>query len=287
MNLIDYMHQIEELVEKAIDEDMPTDDITTDSLVSSHSKGKADLFAKSRGILAGIDIAKLVFLKVDPFLKFSAFIMDGSPLKPDDILATVEGDVASILKAERIALNFLQHLSGIATYTNLYVEAVKGLPVSILDTRKTIPGLRILEKYAVFMGGGQNHRLNLSDMVLIKDNHIAILRRQGLSIKEIIEKAHSSVPANIKIEIETTSAEEALEAARSGADIVMLDNMNVYDMKKAVKLINHIAITEASGGVNLDTVRAIAETGVDWISVGAITHSAKALDISLDVRNCN
>ncbi|MBN1374970.1 MAG: carboxylating nicotinate-nucleotide diphosphorylase [Dehalococcoidia bacterium] len=278
------MPHIEELIENAIDEDMPAGDVTTDSLVPAHSKGKADFLAKSSGILAGIDIAKLVFLKVDPFLKFLAFIRDGSPLKPGDILATVEGDVAGIYKAERASLNFLQHLSGIATYTHLYVEAVKGLPVKILDTRKTIPGLRILEKYAVLMGGGQNHRLNLSDMALIKDNHIAILRRQGLSIKEIIQKARSSVPGHIKIEIETTSTKEALEAARAGADIVMLDNMDVNDIQKAVKLINRKAITEASGGVNLDTVRAIAMTGVDWISVGAITHSAKALDISLDIQ---
>jgi len=157
------------------------------------------------------------------------------------------------------------------------------LPVKILDTRKTVPGLRILEKYAVLAGGGSNHRLNLGDMVLIKDNHIAILRQQGLGIADIVHQARNKAPHGVKIEIETTNPEDALEAAQSGADIVMLDNMALNEMRRAVNMINHKAIVEASGGVNLDTVRAIAETGVDWISVGALTHSAKALDISLDL----
>ena len=277
------MPQIEELIEKSLDEDMPGGDITTDSLILPHKKGKASFIAKSNGILAGIEIARLVFLKVDPFLRFSILCGDGSSIKPRDILATVEGNASGILKAERTSLNFLQHLSGIATSTAQYVEAVKGLPVKILDTRKTVPGLRVLEKYAVSMGGGQNHRLNLSDMVLIKDNHIAILRQQGFSIKDIVNKARSGVPRNIQVEIETTNPQDALEAAHAGADIVMLDNMDLDAMREAVKLVNHKAILEASGGVNLNTVRAIAGTGVDWISVGAITHSAKALDISLEL----
>jgi nicotinate-nucleotide pyrophosphorylase (carboxylating) len=283
MILSDFMPQIEDLIEKSLDEDMPGGDITTDSLILPHKKGKASFIAKSNGILAGIEIARLVFLKVDPFLRFSILCGDGSSIKPGDILATVEGNAFGILKAERTSLNFLQHLSGIATSTAQYVESVKGLPVKILDTRKTVPGLRVLEKYAVSMGGGQNHRLNLSDMVLIKDNHIAILRQQGFSIKDIVHKARSGVPRNIQIEIETTNPQDALEAARAGADIVMLDNMDLDAMREAVKLVNHKAILEASGGVNLDTVRAIAGTGVDWISVGAITHSAKTLDISLEL----
>jgi len=277
------MPQIEELVEKSLDEDMPAGDITTDSLIPPHNKGKASFIAKSKGILAGIEIAKLVFLKVDPFLRFSVLCRDGSSIKPGDLLATVEGNVTGIFKAERTSLNFMQHLSGIATSTAQYVEAVKGLPVKILDTRKTVPGLRVLEKYAVSMGGGQNHRLNLSDMVLIKDNHIAILSHQGLSIKDIIHQARAGVSKNMRVEIETTNPQDALEAARAGADIVMLDNMDLDSMREAVKLVNHMAIVEASGGVNLDTVRAIAGTGVDWISVGAVTHSAKALDISLEL----
>ena len=283
MRLSDFSAQVEDLVDRALDEDMPGEDITTEALVPAHARGRASFVAKAPGILAGIDIARLVFLKIDPFLKFASLFADGSPLQPGHVVATIEGDVAGILKAERTSLNFLQHLSGIATATAQYVEAVRGLPVKILDTRKTIPGLRVLEKYAVTVGGGKNHRISLSDMVLIKDNHLAILRRQGLGMQEIISRARSKVRKGIKIELESTSVRDALEAARAGADIVMLDNMSLQDMREAVRLINHKALTEASGGVNIDTVRQTAETGVDYISVGAITHSAKALDISLEL----
>jgi nicotinate-nucleotide pyrophosphorylase (carboxylating) len=281
MILNDNMPMLEDLIERALDEDLTGGDITTDRLIPPHTKGKASFMVKANGILAGIDIARLVFMKIDPFLKFSILIQDGSKVKPRDITATVEGNVPTILKGERTALNFLQHLSGIATQTSLYVKAIQGLPVKILDTRKTVPGLRILEKYAVSMGGGVNHRLNLGDMVLIKDNHISILRRQGLSIGDIVRQARNKTPKNIKIEAETTNPHEALEAANSGADVVMLDNMSLEEMRQAVKLIDHKAVVEASGGVNLNTIRAIAETGVDWISVGALTHSASALDISM------
>jgi nicotinate-nucleotide pyrophosphorylase (carboxylating) len=284
MQLNDFMPQIEELISEALDEDMPVGDITTDALIPPHTKGKASFISKSSGTLAGMEIAKMVFLEVDPFLKFSVFFQDGAHIKPKDILATAEGDFAGILKAERTSLNFLQHLSGIATTTAQYVEAVRGLPVKILDTRKTVPGMRILEKYAVSVGGGQNHRMNLSDMVLIKDNHIAVLRKQGFGIKEIVRQARSHVKKDIKVEIETTNPEDALEAARAGADVVMLDNMDLAGMRRAVKLVSHTATMEASGGVTLNTVRGIAETGVDWISVGALTHSAKALDISLNIQ---
>jgi nicotinate-nucleotide pyrophosphorylase (carboxylating) len=225
----------------------------------------------------------MVFLKVDPFLKFSALIADGTTVKPSDVLATISGNIADILKAERTSLNFVQHLSGVATLTAQYVELVKGLPVKILDTRKTVPGLRTLEKYAVSIGGGANHRLGLGDLTLIKDNHLAILRKRGLDIQEIIRQSRSKVAPDIKIEIETTNPEDAVAAANAGADIVMLDNMSLDEMRRAVELVNHKATLEASGGVNIDTVRAIAETGVDWISVGALTHSARALDISLEI----
>lgn len=283
MNLSQHSAQIDDLIERALDEDIPGGDITTETLLSGHIHSRANFLAKSSGIQAGIEIARLVMLKVDPFLKFTLLLRDGSNIKPGDTLAIVEGDITSILKAERTSLNFLQHLSGIATTTAQYVEIVKDLPVKILDTRKTIPGLRILEKYAVNIGGGQNHRLSLSDMVLIKDNHIAILRRQGLSINDMVERARRKVGNNIKIEVESTSPREAVEAAQAGADIVMLDNMRPNEMQEAVRLINRRAKTEASGGVNLNTLRMIAETGVDYISVGAITHSTKALDISLDL----
>ncbi len=186
MILNDYMPMLEDLVERALDEDLAGGDITTDPLIPPHTKGKASFIVKAHGILAGIDIARLVFVKIDPFLKFSILIQDGSKVRPGDIVATVEGNVPGILKGERTALNFLQHLSGIATQTSLYVNAIQGQTAKVLDTRKTLPGLRMLEKYAVSVGGGINHRLNLGDMVLIKDNHIAILRRQGLSIGDIV-----------------------------------------------------------------------------------------------------
>jgi nicotinate-nucleotide pyrophosphorylase (carboxylating) len=281
MQLNDYMPALEDLIERTLEEDLTGGDITSGALIPPHLKGKAIFTMKARGVLAGIEIARLVFLKIDPFLKFSTLVKDGSRVKPGDIIATVEGDVPGILKGERTALNFLQHLSGVATQASLYVDAIRGLPVKILDTRKTIPGLRILEKFAVSAGGGTNHRMNLGDMVLIKDNHIAILRPRGLSISDIVRQARDKTPRHIKIEIETTSAQEAREAAYAGADIVMLDNMGLDEMRQAVALIEHKAIVEASGGVSLENVRAIAETGVDWISVGALTHSATALDISM------
>jgi len=281
LQLNDYIPELEDLVERALDEDLAGGDVTSNALIPTRIIGTACFIVKDRGILAGIEIARLVFNIIDPFLKFTTLIADGNSVKPGNIAARVEGDVADILKGERTALNFLQHLSGIATQTSLYVEAVKSFPVKILDTRKTLPGLRILEKYAVSVGGGVNHRMNLGDMSLIKDNHIAILRRQGLSISEIVRRARNNTPQNIKIEIETTNPEEAAEAAEAGADMVMLDNMSLDQMRQAVSLIAHKSIVEASGGVSLDNVRLIADAGVDWISIGALTHSARALDISM------
>jgi nicotinate-nucleotide pyrophosphorylase (carboxylating) len=283
IRLGDHWPEVEEIVERALYEDLAGGDITTEPLVPAHTPGRATFIARAKGIIAGREVAGLVFTLVDPFLKFVTSINDGSEVKPGEVIAIVEGNVPGILKGERTALNFLQHMSGVATLTAAYVRAVSGLPVRILDTRKTVPGLRILEKYAVSAGGGTNHRLNLGDMVLIKDNHIAILRRQGLGIGDIVRRARDKTPRHFKIEIETTSAREALEAARAGADVVMLDNMGTDEMRRAVDLISHKAIVEASGGVNLNNIRAIAETGVDWISVGALTHSAGALDISLDL----
>jgi nicotinate-nucleotide pyrophosphorylase (carboxylating) len=195
----------------------------------------------------------------------------------------VSGSIASILKAERVALNFLQRLSGIASETNRYVAKVEGLPVRIMDTRKTTPGLRSLEKYAVRVGGGKNHRLNLGDGILIKDNHLVALGSQGLNIKEIIARARQNAPQRLQVEVEVRTISEALEAVKAGANIVMLDNMNLKDMRKAVESIQGSALIEASGGITLDNVRAVAETGVDFISIGALTHSTRALDISLEL----
>jgi len=277
--------QIEEAVDCALAEDLGWGDATTKALIPSDQQGIASIMAKEEGILAGINIAKKVFQRVDSALKVDILIADGSQIKPGSIIAKVEGNVASILKAERVALNFLQRLSGIASETNRYVKAVEGLPVRIMDTRKTTPGLRSMEKYAVRVGGGQNHRMNLGDGILIKDNHIAALRSSGLSLKEIIVKARENTPKGLKVEVEVSTLQEGLEATEAGADIIMLDNMNLEDMRQVVKSIQRRVLIEASGGITLSKVRAVAETGVDFISIGALTHSVKALDISLELES--
>jgi nicotinate-nucleotide pyrophosphorylase (carboxylating) len=275
--------QIEEIIDRALAEDLGKGDVTTEALIPGDQRGAGFIVAKKEGILAGIGAAKQVFRRVDPELKVEILLEDGARVKPGSRVAKVSGSIAGILKAERVALNFLQRLSGIATETNHYVEAVKGLPVRVMDTRKTTPGLRSLEKYAVKVGGGENHRMNLGNGILIKDNHLAVLRSQGLNIKEIIAKARQNAPQRLQIEVEVGTGSEALEAVEAGADIVMLDNMNLEDMRKAVISIRGRALIEASGGITLDNVRAVAETGVDFISIGALTHSAKALDISLEL----
>lgn len=275
--------QVKQLIAQAMAEDLGQGDVTTETLIPKTQQGRASIIAKARGILAGVEVAKQVFLKADPELKLAILIEDGAEVKPGDIVAKIEGRVASILKAERIALNFLQRLSGIASETSHYVQAVKGLPVQITDTRKTTPGLRTLEKYAVRVGGGKNHRMHLGDGILIKDTHLAALCHQGLSIKEIVTKARQKASPKLKIEVEVKTPQEAVEAAEAGADIIMLDNIGLEDMRQAVQLIRGRALIEASGGITLDRVRAVAETGVDLISIGALTHSAKALDISLEL----
>ena len=273
--------QIKEVVDRALAEDLGWGDVTTEALMSSDQQSIASIMAKEQGILAGIGVAKKVFHRVDPKLKIDALLEDGAKVGSGSIITRIEGKVSSILKAERVALNFLQRLSGIASETNRYVEAVKGLPVRIIDTRKTTPGLRLLEKYAVRVGGGENHRMNLGDGILIKDNHLAALRSHGLNLKEIITRIRQNTSLRLKVEVETRTVQEALEAAEAGADIVMLDNMNLKYMRRAVKLIHGAALIEASGRISLDKVRSVAETGVDFISVGALTHSVRALDVSL------
>jgi nicotinate-nucleotide pyrophosphorylase (carboxylating) len=275
--------QIEEIIDRALVEDLGKGDVTTEALIPADRRGTGFIVAKKEGILAGINVAKEVFHRVDPELTVEILLEDGAGVKPGSKLANVSGSIASILKAERVALNFLQRLSGIASETNRYVEAVKGLPVRIMDTRKTTPGLRSLEKHAVKAGGGENHRMSLGDGILIKDNHLAALRSRGLDIKQIVARARQNSPQRLPVEVEVGTVSEALEAAEAGADIVMLDNMNLEDMRKAVKSIHGRALVEASGGITLDNVRAVAETGVDFISIGALTHSARALDISLEL----
>ena len=275
--------QVRQLIDRALAEDVSYGDATTEILIPENQRGKASIIAKARGIIAGVDVAKQVFLEVDPELKLDILIKDGTEVETGHIVAKIEGKIASILKAERVALNFLQRLSGIASETARYVKAVKGLPVLITDTRKTTPGLRILEKYAVRVGGGKNHRMHLGDNILIKDNHLAALSHQGLSIREIVTRARQKAAPKLKIEVEVDTQKEAIEAAKAGADIIMLDNMNIEDMRQTVQLIKGRALIEASGGITLERVRAIAETGVDLISIGALTHSPKALDISLEL----
>ena len=267
---------------EALKEDLGHGDVTTDALIEPGLKGLAWLRAKEELVLCGLEVAKEVFFLVDSELSFIPLRKDGEAINSGEVVAEIRGRVASILKGERVALNLLQHLSGVATYTRKFVEKVKDFPVKILDTRKTIPGLRVLEKYAVSCGGGANHRFGLSDGVLIKDNHIKACG----SVKEALVRARARLPHVYKIEIEVKDLEELKEALMAGADAVLLDNMDVVTLKEAVKLARKIkkdVILEASGGVRLENVREIAATGVDLISIGRLTHSAPAVDLHLKV----
>jgi len=275
--------QLNNIIDLALAEDISHGDVTSEALIPSELQGKASILVKAQGVLAGSEVAKGVFLRVDPSLKVEVLIKDGAKINPGDIIATIEGRVISILKAERVALNFLQRLSGIASETAQYVAKTRGFTANITDTRKTTPGLRLLEKYAVRMGGGQNHRFHLGDGILIKDNHLAALRALGMSLKDIIAKAKENAPQGLKVEVEVNTAQEALDAAEAGADRIMLDNMNPDEMQRVVSLMPSHVKTEASGGITLENVRAAAMTGVDIISIGALTHSPKALDISLEL----
>jgi nicotinate-nucleotide pyrophosphorylase (carboxylating) len=277
--------RIEEIIDRALAEDLAEGDVTTEASIPADRQGAGFMVAKREGVLAGVNVAKQVFHRVDPELKVELLLEDGARVKPGSKVARVSGSIASILKAERVALNFLQHLSGVASETNRYVEAVGGLPVRIMDTRKTTPGLRLLEKHAVKAGGGQNHRMSLGDGILIKDNHLAALRSQGLNLKQIVAKARQDSPQRLPVEVEVGTVAEAWEAVEAGADIIMLDNMSIENMRKAVEFIHGRALIEASGGITLDSVRVVAETGVDFISIGALTHSARALDISLELND--
>ncbi len=274
---------VKRIVDGALAEDLAWGDLTTDSLVDPGQTGVGRLVAKQDGVLAGIDVAALVFTRNDPTLETEIVVADGSRVTPHTTLAIVRGRVASILRAERVSLNFVQRMSGIATMTASYVAATEGTSARIVDTRKTTPGLRVLEKYAVRVGGAANHRFCLSDGVLIKDNHLAALRARGRGLKEAVALARAGVPHMVRIEVEVESLEEAREALEAGADAILLDNMSPEEMRRCVDLIGGRAMTEASGGITLATVRDVAESGVDLISAGAITHSVRALDISLDL----
>jgi len=268
---------IETVILGALNEDLITHDMTSEWLFASSDQSKAHLIAKEDGILAGIEVFKRTFELVDSNSIVEICIEDGSRVSKGDIVALISGSTKSLLFAERTALNFLQRMSGIATETHKYVTCVEDLNVKIVDTRKTAPGLRIIDKLAVKMGGGTNHRFNLSDGVLIKDNHI----KAAGGIQNAIEKVRSHIPHTLKIEIEVESLEGLHEALESGADIIMLDNMTTQMMSQAVEITAGRAILEASGNMNLVRLREVAETGVDIISVGGLTHSVKALDLSL------
>ncbi len=271
------------VIDLALAEDLGQGDITSEILLPDNLYGRASFLVKASGILAGINVAGAVFLRVDPSMEVKVLIQDGTRIKRGDIAAIVTGRVISIVKAERVALNFLQRLSGIASQTAKYVARTRGFPAEITETRKTTPGLRLLEKYAVRMGGGHNHRFNLSDGILIKDNHIAALRTLGMSLRDIVIKAKRLAPAGMVMEVEVTTAADALEAKKAGADFILLDNMSPDEMQRVVKLLGGRVKTEASGGITLANVRAAAMSGVDRISIGALTHSSKSLDISLEL----
>jgi len=274
---------VRRIVREALDEDGAFHDVTTLTTVPPEQRGRGVFLAKDHGVLAGLPLVVAAFAAIDPSVQVHASLVDGAWLEPGTNIARVEGPLASILSAERIALNFLQRLSGVATATKRLTDAVAGLPVRVVDTRKTTPGLRALERYAVQVGGGHNHRFNLTDGVLIKDNHIAAGRSRGLTLGQVVSAARSGAPHTLRIEVEVTSYEEAQEAVEARADIILLDNMTPAAMKRCVEMIAGRALTEASGGVTAVNARAIAESGVDIISSGALTHSAPALDISLDL----
>ncbi|MCS7222144.1 MAG: carboxylating nicotinate-nucleotide diphosphorylase [Anaerolineae bacterium] len=274
---------LQELVRQALAEDLAWGDITTEALIPPGVSLRAQARAREAGVVAGLPVFAEAFRQLSSSISVSFCVCDGTRVGPGQVLAEVTGEARAILMGERVALNLLQHLSGIATTTAQYVAALEGLPTRILDTRKTTPGLRMLEKYAVRIGGGLNHRYCLADAVLIKDNHLAILAAQGIGLSEAVRRARAAVSPMVRIEVEVENAEDAVRAAEAGADIVMLDNMSLAEMRRAVEAIGGRALVEASGNVTLETVRQVAETGVDYISVGALTRSRKGLDIGLDV----
>jgi nicotinate-nucleotide pyrophosphorylase (carboxylating) len=267
-----------DLIHRALEEDIGPSDITTSLLIPDENESRALYIAKGIFVLAGLPFSREVFQILDPSISFKVFYNEGANVMKGDVVAEVHGKTRAILSGERVSLNILQRLSGIATLTSMYVHKIKGLKAKIVDTRKTTPCQRFMEKYAVRMGGGGNHRFGLFDGILIKDNHIEAVG----SIKEAVKLAKSSHHL-AKIEVEVENLYDLKEAIKAGADIVMLDNMSVSDIKEAVKISNGRVLLEASGGVKLENVRDIAEAGVDLISVGALTHSAVAVDISLKI----
>lgn len=270
---------IKPVIEYALKEDIGSGDITTDSIIHGELIAHATMTAKASGIIAGLPVAEFVFRSLNPDIVWNPFVKDGDKIRKGDTIVEIKGSYRALLTGERVALNFLQRMSGIATMTSNYVEAVKEFKTEILDTRKTVPGLRILDKYSVKTGGGTNHRIGLYDMVLIKDNHIKVAG----GITNAVDQVRKNSPELIKIEVETTTLEEVREALGKKVDMIMLDNMSTDIMKEAVKIINGRTKVEASGNMTIDRLKEVAATGVDYISIGALTHSVTAMDISMNI----
>ena len=277
-------HGTVQLIQNALAEDEVAIDHTS-ALLPDDLLSEALVMPKAPGVLAGVEVALEVFRQVDPSVVTEVLIEDGSAIEAGMYVAIIQGRLSSILRAERTALNFAQRMSGIATATNELVRAIEGLPSTILDTRKTLPGWRLLDKYAVRMGGGHNHRMSTADGILIKDNHVAAMAGRGESLGDLVRRARSAAPPTIRVEVECDTLEQVQEALDGGAELILLDNMTLDEMRRGVELCKGRALTEASGGITIETARDIAHTGVDLISSGALTHSVKALDISLEVRS--
>jgi nicotinate-nucleotide pyrophosphorylase (carboxylating) len=274
---------IGEAVARALAEDVGAGDLTTLAAVPADARTSAAFVFREAGVLCGLPVLQATFAAVDPALVLTALTTEGSRVEAGQTVAMIAGPARGLLTGERVALNLLQRMSGVATMAARYVEAVAGTRARILDTRKTTPGLRALEKYAVRVGGATNHRYGLYDGVMLKDNHLAVLAAQGVGLAEAVRRARAAVGPMVRVEVEVESVAQAAEAAAAGADMILLDNMPPARLREAVAAVAGRSLTEASGGITLETIRAVAETGVDFISVGALTHSARALDIGLDI----
>ncbi len=275
------IEEIKSVIDYSLKEDIGNGDITTNSLIPIDLQSKATMIAKSTGVIAGLAIAEYVFRTLSEDITWKTFVNDGDKVSKGDLILEISGSYRALLTGERVALNFLQRMSGIATMTANYVDTLKDYKTKILDTRKTVPGLRLIDKYAVMMGGGTNHRIGLYDMVLIKDNHIKIAG----GITNAVAQIKKNLPSEIKIEVEATTIEEVKEALATGVDIIMLDNMSNNTMTESVKIINGRAKVEASGNMTIERLREVAATGVDFISIGALTHSVSAFDISMNIES--
>lgn len=279
---MNYESLIERLLDLAMEEDIATGDITTDAIVPKQTWAKAEMKAKADGVVSGLEVARRVYERLDDNIVWQPLVADGAAVKKGDVILHVEGNYRTLLLGERLSLNILQRMSGIATATAAYVKELAGTRTQLLDTRKTAPGLRVLDKMAVHHGGGMNHRMGLYDMILLKDNHIKIAG----GIPNAVKAVRANLPVSIKLEVETTTLEEVRQALECGADMIMLDNMDNETMAEAVRIIDGRAKTEASGNMTIARLKAVAATGVDYISVGALTHSVTAMDISMNIVRC-